>query len=182
MIPSDHFVRFYNEVFKFLDEQGGLQAYYEEISRHQELHCLELFRSKGLRGVVEYYQKIQKEENCEMSIDFLPDRIITRMHRCPSLSKVLDNDSKPCLKYCDHCAGWSLPLATKCGIYMVQNMISRTEPQCRSVRSESREVAEEALRDFLKSGVLSEMIHSNLADWEEVEKNKKYRVSGKNQL
>ena len=23
MIPSDHFVRFYNEVFKFLDEQGN---------------------------------------------------------------------------------------------------------------------------------------------------------------
>ena len=43
MIPSDHFVRFYNEVFKFLDNQGGLEAYYEEISRHQELHCLQLF-------------------------------------------------------------------------------------------------------------------------------------------
>ena len=27
MIPSDHFVRFYNEVFKFLDEKSALQEY-----------------------------------------------------------------------------------------------------------------------------------------------------------
>ena len=35
MIPSDHFVRFYNEVFKFLDEQNGLEKYYHHISKHQ---------------------------------------------------------------------------------------------------------------------------------------------------
>ena len=49
MIPSDHFVRFYNEVFKFLDEHDGLNEYYQEISRHQDFHCLELFRTKGLQ-------------------------------------------------------------------------------------------------------------------------------------
>jgi len=61
MIPSDHFVRFYNEVFKFLDERGGLQSFFLEISRHQELHCLELYRALGIRGMYEYYQKIRKE-------------------------------------------------------------------------------------------------------------------------
>ena len=63
MIPSDHFVKFYNEVFKFLDEKNGLEKYYLHISKHQELHCLELFKKKGLQGVYEYYQKIYKEEN-----------------------------------------------------------------------------------------------------------------------
>ena len=57
MIPSDHFVRFYNEVFKFLDERDGLQPYYEEISRHQELHCLEQFLREGLQGVYKYTYK-----------------------------------------------------------------------------------------------------------------------------
>ena len=177
MIPSDHFVRFYNEVFKFLDERGGLQAYYKEISRHQELHCLELFRSKGLLGVYEYYQKIRKEENCDLVINFLPDRIVSQMKHCPSLSKVLDCDASPCPKYCDHCPGWSIPLSTKCGIYYVSNMISPTEPQCISVRTESKEVAEEVFRQFLESGVPPKMIHSNLPYWEEVESNKKYRIS-----
>ena len=35
MLPSDHFVRFYNELFKMLEERGHkeLQAYWLEISR-----------------------------------------------------------------------------------------------------------------------------------------------------
>ena len=49
MIPSDHFVRFYNEVFKFLDEQNGLEKYYHHISKHQELHCLKLIFSSFLK-------------------------------------------------------------------------------------------------------------------------------------
>ena len=63
MIPSDHFVRFYNEVFKFLDPIGGLPDYYLEISRDQELHCLKLFWEKGLAGMKEYWDGIVKEEN-----------------------------------------------------------------------------------------------------------------------
>ena len=176
MIPSDHFVRFYNEVFKFLDEKGGLQAYYKEISRHQELHCLELFKSKGLQGVREYYEKIRKEENCVLDLDLRDDRMVSRMTCCPSLSKVLDNDAEPCLKYCDHCAGWSKPLYTKCGIYYVQNMIDRRKPACISVRTESREVAEQARQEFLASGVSPDLVNSNLDDWQEVEKNKMERT------
>ena len=175
MIPSDHFVRFYNEVFKFLDERGGLQDYYQEISRHQELHCLELFRSKGLQGVVEYYGKIRKEENCELEIEQRDDCLISRMTCCPSLSKVLDSDAEPCLKYCDHCSGWSKPLYTKCGIYYVQNMLDRRVPACVSVRTESREIAERARQKFLQDASSPDLVNSNLDDWQEVEKNKLMR-------
>ena len=44
MIPSDHFTRFYNEVFKFLEKQGeeDLKQYWLEISKNQEKHTLEL--------------------------------------------------------------------------------------------------------------------------------------------
>ena len=63
MIPSDHFVRFYNEVFKFLDERDALKPYYLEISRHQELHCYDLFMRKGLQGMEEYWGNIRVEEN-----------------------------------------------------------------------------------------------------------------------
>ena len=176
MIPSDHFVRFYNEVFKFLDEKDALRDYYLEISRHQELHCLELFRERGLAGVKEYYEHIRKEENCELDIELLPDRIVSHMTKCPSLSKVLDSDAEPCEKYCDHCAGWSIPLYTKCGIYYVQNMIGRKIPQCISVRTDSREVAEEVRREFLASGVSPDLVNTNVDDWEEVERNKPDRL------
>ena len=173
MIPSDHFVRFYNEVFKFLDSCGGLEPYYKEISRHQELHCLDLFRKKGLKGIYEYYNRIKHEENCVLNITLEDDKLTSVMERCPSLSKVLDNDAAPCEKYCDHCSGWSIPLYTKCGIYYVQNMMGRTIPSCTSVRTCSKEIAEKTRTEFLKSGVPEELINSNLSDWEEVERNKR---------
>ena len=55
MIPSDHFVRFYNEVFKFLDERNELEGFYKEIGKHQELHCYDCFMAKGLNGMEEYW-------------------------------------------------------------------------------------------------------------------------------
>jgi hypothetical protein len=133
MIPSDHFVRFYNEVFKFLECRGEkhLKNYWQEISRHQELHCLELFKTKGLKGMVEYWTHIKDEENCDMSIREFPDHIEFEMHKCPSLSKVLDNDATPMERYCDHCAGWCVPLIKKAGFFPVFDIISRKEPRCR---------------------------------------------------
>ena len=67
MIPSDHFVRFYNEVFKYLENagEGELQKYWLEISHHQERHCLELFKTKGLQGMYDYWEHIRIEENCD---------------------------------------------------------------------------------------------------------------------
>ncbi len=130
MIPSDHFVRFYNEVFKFLDKQGGLEAYYEEISRHQELHCLELFRGEGLRGVYEYYLKIYKEENCHGDLIFTGNELKISMSRCPSLSKAIDNDAGACLKYCLHCPGWTSRIYTKAGLYQIFDLNGLDDPRC----------------------------------------------------
>ncbi|HQL52096.1 MAG TPA: hypothetical protein PLR91_12960, partial [Kiritimatiellia bacterium] len=66
MIPSDQFVRFYNEVFKFLDAQGGgaLEDYYRAVSEQQERHCLALFKADGLAGMKAYWDRIAVEENC----------------------------------------------------------------------------------------------------------------------
>ena len=132
----------------------------------------EAFRKEGLQGIYEYYQRIRHEENCVLSIKFEEGKMTSFMERCPSLSKVLDNDASPCEKYCDHCAGWSIPLYTKCGIYYVQNMVGRDKPQCISVRTPHREIAEKARAEFLASGVPADLVNSNLDSWEEVEKNK----------
>ena len=148
MIPSDHFVRFYNEVFKFLDEQGGLQAYYEEIGRHQELHCLELFRRGGLRGVYEYYLKIYKEENCEGDLIFDGHELIIGMSRCPSLSKAIDNDAGVCRKYCLHCPGWTDRIYTKAGLYRVYDLMGLDKPQCREWVYDDRKAAEAKYREL----------------------------------
>jgi hypothetical protein len=132
MIPSDHFVRFYNEVFKYLDNRndGSLEKYWQHISLHQERHCLELFKSKGLQGMYEYWEHIRIEENCDMTLTLHSDHLETHMLKCPSLSKAIENDAGPFTKYCDHCPGWIGPLLRRAGFYLVYDMIDRTKPQC----------------------------------------------------
>lgn len=133
MIPSDQFVRFYNEVFKFLDRQGGnaLELYYREVSKQQELSCLELFQTEGLAGMKTYWDRIAEEENCDLSCDLYPERLELTMRRCPSLSKAMDNDAGAFSRYCDHCPGWIIPLLEKAGFYCDYDIIDRTVPQCR---------------------------------------------------
>ncbi len=133
MIPSDQFVRFYNEVFKFLEAQGGdaLEAYYRVVSGQQEMHCLELFKTQGLAGMKAYWDRIAVEENCDMCGTLYPDRFELVMNRCPSLSKALDNDAGAFSRYCDHCPGWVIPLLEKAGYQCEYDIIDRAVPQCR---------------------------------------------------
>ncbi len=156
MIPSDHFVRFYNEVFKFLDRKGGdhLQNYWLEISRHQERHCLELFKTKGLQGMYEYWEHIRIEENCDMEITMHDGWIEFYMKKCPSLTKAIDNDAEPCEKYCDHCPGWVGPLMKKAGFFYIKDMIARDVPECRMYICETREKAEELKRKVIEENGL----------------------------
>ena len=132
MIPSDHFVRFYNEVFKYISAQGKgeLEKYYNRVSQNQEYHCLDLFCKKGLTGMYEYWEHIKVEENCDMVNRLDEDCYSFEFFSCPSLSKAVDNDAGACPEYCNHCPGWILPIMTKAGFYAVYNLIDRKIPRC----------------------------------------------------
>jgi hypothetical protein len=132
MIPSDHFTRFYNEVFKFLESWGeeALTAYWLEISKSQSMLTLDLFRENGMEGMRQYWEHIRIEENCDMDLDLNDDRLELRMNVCPSLSKIQDNDAEPMERYCDHCAGWIGPIMDKLGYHLVYDVVDRQKPQC----------------------------------------------------
>jgi len=132
MIPSDHFVRFYNEVFKALQarDHADLLAYWHELGRLQSLELADRFRQGGLLACQEYWDAIFREENCVADTTLTDDYLELRMHRCPSLSKVLDNDATPCDLYCDHCMAWVEPVMQEAGLHAVCDMESRTAPHC----------------------------------------------------
>ncbi len=133
MIPSDHFVKFYAEVFKYLQKQGkqAIDEYYLTIAEHQKTHCLEQFKTKGLAGMKEYWDKIIFEENCDADAILDEGKSYSFiMHHCPSLGKVLDNDADPCPIYCDHCPGWVLPIMTEVGYYTVCDLVGADIPRC----------------------------------------------------
>ncbi len=178
MIPSDHFVRFYNEVFKFLDACGGLKDYYEEVSHEQARASAALFWKKGMKGVKEHFDRIYKEENCTNDSWTTDTERYEYMSDCPSLHKVTDNDAGPCEKYCLHCPGWELPLMTRCGIYCVYDLIGLRVGDCREYKSEKREDAEAFLQKILAEGADPAMIFTNLDQADLVESYRQRRLRG----
>ena len=132
MIPSDHFVRYYNDVFKALDELDleHLAAYWRELGKLQTQELGERFRQGGIQACYEYWKVIEKEENCGAQLTLADDYFEFRMNACPSLGKVLDNDAAPSLLYCDHCMGWIEPVMEYAGLRAIMDMHSRTEPHC----------------------------------------------------
>ena len=133
MIPSDHFVKFYNEVFKYLQKRGpeAVDTYYKTISEHQKTHCFELFKTKGLAGMKEYWDKIIFEENCDADAILEEGKSYTFiMHHCPSLAKVVDNDAGASEIYCNHCPGWVMPIMSEAGFYSVTDLIGLQIPRC----------------------------------------------------
>ena len=132
MIPSDHFVKFYNEIFKYLERKGPeeLDRYYGRVADRQAYFTLDAFRRDGLKGMYEYWERIRIEENCDMTHEYDDKRYHCRMNTCPSLSKVLDNDASPCGRYCDHCPGWVGRVIAAAGYFMVYDIVGRETPQC----------------------------------------------------
>ena len=132
MIPSDHFVRYYNEVFKELYALGRehLVNYWRELGREQAGKLGGDFRRGGLRACYDYWKIIEREENCEAELSLTDDYFEFRMKKCPSLTKVFDNDAGPFELYCDHCMGWIQPVMEYAGLYAVMNMVSRRKPEC----------------------------------------------------
>jgi hypothetical protein len=155
MLPSDHFVRFYNEVFKFLEKQGPghLEKYWLEISRHQERHCLDLFRQKGLQGMYDYWEHIRIEENCDLDLELTDDCLHLQMNKCPSLSKVKDNDATPSERYCDHCSGWVGPMISKSGHYLLYATGKPDVPTCQMWIFADKTKAESKEQELKSEGI-----------------------------
>lgn len=132
MLPSDGFVRMYNELFKMLDEAGPgvLEEYWQEISRLQETILGPFIDRAGLEGMREYWDRIRVEENCDADLAVTDEYFEFRMNACPSLAKAIDNDAGPFARYCDHCAGWIGPLMARRGYHLVYDIESRSEPHC----------------------------------------------------
>lgn len=151
MIPSDHFIRFYNEVFKFLADQSdnAIEDYWLTISKHQELHVLDLFREKGFEGMKQYWDHIIEEENLEGRTAVFPDHFECELKHCKSLAKAMDNDAGLMPRYCDHCAAWIGPIMHKLGYYLVYDIISPVEPTCIFKVFRNKIDAEKALKQAI---------------------------------
>ncbi len=164
MIPSDHFVRFYNEVFKFLEAAGPgeLEKFWETIGDDQNRHCLQLFQEKGLKGMFDYWEHIRIEENCDLKNTLFDDHIEIDMRQCPSLTKNLDNDAGCYERYCDHCPGWVGQVLTAAGYWMVYDIIDRQTPKCTNYIYKNRLAAKQKKLALQQHG--HHLVHTNFKE------------------
>ncbi len=132
MLPSDHFVRMYNELFRMLSDLGydHLRAYWRHNGEAAVKRLEPYFSTGDFQGLYDYWDRIRFEENCGMDMEVTEEYFELRMNRCPSLSKNLDNDAGLCIHYCEHCPGWINPALEHYGYYPVFDIISQTEPVC----------------------------------------------------
>lgn len=163
MIPSDHFVMFYNEIFKLLADrgEGHLDRYYARVAARQGNFTLDQYRREGLKGVYEYYCRIRTEENCDLDLDLQPGCLLLRMKKCPSLTKALDSDAGASPVYCDHCPGWCMRVISAAGFWEVYDLVSRTEPVCDEWIFTDRELCRRKYEEMLaKRG--PDLVRTNL--------------------
>ena len=164
MIPSDHFVYFYNEIFKELEKLGpeALDKYYARVADRQADFALKQFRERGLKGMYEYWDRIRIEENCKTWNEFNEEEewLCGGQLVCPSLTKALESDAGPCAVYCNHCPGWALRVIAWAGYYACYNLIDRTKPRCIQFISRHKEHAVRKKAEWLKS-YAADLIYDN---------------------
>ena len=96
MIPSDHFVKFYNEIFKYLEAKGPeeLDRYYARVAERQAFFTLEAFKRDGFKGMYEYWERIRIEENCDLTHEYDDTSYHLKMNMCPDFSNTWFNGCK----------------------------------------------------------------------------------------
>ena len=104
-----------------------------------------------MQGVYEYYVRIRREENCEMEINRFEHAVQLKMTKCPSLSKVLDNDAGACPEYCLHCPGWTQGVYSRAGLYQVYDLMGLDEPQCTEWIFDDLECAKAKFKELCKA-------------------------------
>ena len=164
MIPSDHFVYFYNEVFKEIREQGAaaLGRYYARVANRQANFTLDAFRREGLKGMYDYWERIRIEENCQMETELTAEHYRLRMTKCPSLTKAMESAAGACPVYCDHCPGWVLRVFSMAGYWGVYDLVSRTEPICDNWVFADRDLARRKYDELVALRGGTDLVRTNL--------------------
>ena len=109
MIPCTEFIPAYSDLFKFIEECGGVEtvdAYWHELSDRFLTNLRDLVTEKGIRGCWEYWSQTLNEETDDftMELDEEAGEFRIAMHHCQSKGRLLEYDHfEPYHDYCRHC-------------------------------------------------------------------------------
>jgi hypothetical protein len=125
MLGCHEFCGYYEWTFHYMRRMFGQQSvrdlWAEAIGADSQRHYADAGLEGGLRGLLRVWVKTGEEEACDWTFTLDEEKNVLRwdMRRCPSKGFLIETDRNADEDYCDHCAGWVIPLMESIGGEMV---------------------------------------------------------------
>ena len=144
MISCTEFIWAYNDLFRFLEENGGedeVIEFWKGISENFLENLRTFIRDDGLNGMHAYWSHTLGEEGGRSHLALYDDMFVLDMHDCPSARLIHKSGRvEPYEKYCEHCRWLYPPLIREFGYEVDYDIISCENGQCRmTVRAPKNE-------------------------------------------
>jgi len=135
MIASTEFIFVYNELFRFLEEQGdekNVIEFWEGIRENFLGNLRDYVREDGIDGMRKYWEHTLGEEGGRHQLTTYDDSFVLDMHDCPS-AKLVHHSGRvePYTNYCEHCCWLYPPLLRELGYEVDFDIISCEKGRCR---------------------------------------------------
>jgi len=121
--PAAHrlFFELYDHAFTFLEREYGREAvvaFWESIADRQLGALEELMRTKGFRGMEEYWRATLGQEGADYEMKATEDSFWLRVKRCPPNEWFRKKGLAKYPNYCDHCRVLYSRVGERCGFAM----------------------------------------------------------------
>ena len=135
MISCTEFIWTYNELFRFIEEEGGEAAvieFWKGISDNFLGNLRGYIEAGGLEGMMKYWSHTLGEEGGRWRLTLHDGLFVIDMHDCPS-AKLIHHGGRvaPYEKYCEHCRWLYPPLIREYGYEVDYDIISCEKGRCR---------------------------------------------------
>jgi hypothetical protein len=127
MLGCHDFCGYYEWTFHYARRRWGQTGFTDllsdSIGGESQGHYSEAAERAGLRGLYETWIKTGEDEHCDWTWTLDEEKNVLRsdMRECPSKGFLNKNDLNADVDYCNHCAGWVVPLLEGVGAEMVEH-------------------------------------------------------------
>jgi len=127
MLGCHEFCGYYEWTFHYVrrhwGQAGVARLWAEAIGGESQRHYTEAARQAGLAGLYRTWVKTGEDETCDWTFTLDEAHNVLRwdMRRCPSKGFLLAHDLNADEDYCDHCAGWMIPLLEQVGVEVLEH-------------------------------------------------------------
>ena len=127
MLGCHDFCGYYEWTFHYARRRWGQAGFAallaDSIGRDSQEHYAKAAERAGLRGLYEAWIKTGEDEHCDWTWTLDEENNVLRsdMRECPSKGFLVKNDLNADVDYCNHCAGWVIPLLNGVGAEMVEH-------------------------------------------------------------